>query len=119
MPYRVHNVAAREPALLRRLDFLSRRRLMLQQRLLFPFLFDDAGNCRLIPAQIIEQQFNAVREGERLDRQSTARRGFIPVGFRFPRGPPQFFRPLPVPIFVDYLWKVFHALILAPEKVYS
>ena len=82
----------------------------------FDFLFENPGNRRLMPAQIVERQFNAVRERERLDRQRTARRGFIPVGFRFLRDPLQLFRPLSVPFFVDYLWKVFHALVLAPEK---
>jgi hypothetical protein len=46
--------------------------------------------------------------------QNTARRGFIPVGFHFPRDPLQPFRPLPVPFFVDYLRRLPHAAILPP-----
>lgn len=71
-----------------RVRFLPCCWLVVEQRLLLLFFFDNPRHSPLIPAQIVEQQLNAVRERERLSRQRAARRGFIPVGFRFQRDPP-------------------------------
>ncbi len=86
-----------KPALPVSFAFLPRCCFVIEQRFLLFLHFKNAAHRRLIPAQIVEQQFDAISQSERLDRQRTARGGFIPVRLRFPRDLRQLFRPLPVP----------------------